>query len=162
MLSTLTTQLACRHGEQSHGTLTEATRVTQWFVQRMDGNIQTEVGPLRPSELLDLVRAGEVTPNSFVRKGDSAWFAASEVGGLFEAAVRPTVRYYCPQCETEVTEPPVTCPKCMRDIRKAHEVVVENKIKSKRSDSEPPPDATAKRSMQSWLRKRVKKRDDGK
>ena len=133
--------------------------MAQWFVQRMDGNIQTEVGPLRPSELLDLVRSGEVTPGSFVRKDDSAWFEAREVGSLFEAAVRPTIHYYCPQCETEVTEPPVKCPKCLRDIRKAREVVTENKIAAKRSAKQAPTDATAKRSVQSWLRKRVKKKD---
>lgn len=126
----------------------------------MDGNIQTELGPLKPGELLDLVRSGDVVPSSMVRKDDSAWFEAGEVGGLFEAAVRPTIHYYCPQCQTEVTEPPVTCPKCLRDIRKAREVVVENKIIQKRGqvEPEPPPDKAAKKSMQSWLSKRVKKK----
>ena len=126
----------------------------------MDGNIQTELGPLKPSELLELVRRGEVVPTSLVRKDDSAWFEAGEVGGLFEAAVRPTIHYYCPQCETEVTEPPVTCPKCLRDIRRAREVVVENKIDKKRGASTPEPaqDDAAKKSMQSWLSKRVKKK----
>ncbi|TWU05602.1 GYF domain-containing protein [Stieleria varia] len=133
--------------------------MTSWFVQRMDGNYQTEVGPLRPAELLAMVRSGEVTPGSFVRKDDSAWFEASKVGGLFEAAERPTVHYYCPQCETEVKEPPVTCPKCLRDIRKAHEVLTENKIATKRSDqASDAPQSSAKRSMQNWLRKRVDKK----
>ena len=134
--------------------------MAQWFVQRMEGNIQTELGPLKAAELLQLVRNGEVTPASYIRKDDSAWFEAREVGGLFEAAVRPTVHYYCPQCETEVTEPPVTCPNCLRDIRRAHEVVTENRIAQKESNRRagPPQDTAAKKSVQSWLRNRVKKK----
>lgn len=131
--------------------------MAQWFVQRMDGDIQTEIGPLRPAELLTLVRKGDVTPDSYVRKDDSAWFEARNVGGLFEAAARPTVHYYCPQCQTEVTKPPVTCPKCLRDIRQAHEVSTENKISGPHQVA-PPPDPTAKRSVQSWLSRKVKKK----
>mgnify|MGYP000293648354 CR=1 FL=1 len=42
-----------------------------------------DVGPLRPSELLDKVRSGEVRPETMLRKDDSAYFQASDVGGLF-------------------------------------------------------------------------------
>jgi hypothetical protein len=100
--------------------------VTKWFVQRADST--EDLGPYRPSELLDLVRRGEVTSETRVRKDDSAWFAAGEVGGLFEAAMRPTIRYFCPQCSHEVSEPPVRCPKCDREIRRARTEITENSI----------------------------------
>ena len=88
--------------------------MTKWFVQQDES--QEDIGPLKPSELLEMVRSGKVTSDSMLRKDDSNWFVAGEVGGLFEAAMRPTIRYYCPQCEVEVTEPPVTCHECGREI----------------------------------------------
>ena len=54
--------------------------VAQWFLQRMEGNIQTEVGPLRPRELLALVRKGEIKPATLLRKDDSAWFPRPRSG----------------------------------------------------------------------------------
>ena len=47
-----------------------------------------KVGPLTPQELLEMVRLGDVTATTMVRKNDSKWFRADEVGGLFEAAFR--------------------------------------------------------------------------
>ena len=128
--------------------------MTKWFIQR--DNSSEDLGPFRPSELLDMVRAGEVTFETRVRKDDSPWFTAGEVGGLFEAAMRPTIRYFCPQCETEVSEPPVTCPKCDRDIRRARTQITENTIvnRADRSMTE-----QAGNSVKNWLNRKKLSRD---
>ena len=47
-----------------------------------------KIGPIPPSELLELIRSGDVTATTMVRKNDSRWFRADSVGGLFEAAFR--------------------------------------------------------------------------
>ena len=121
--------------------------MTQWFVQQDSG--RAELGPLRPSELLELVRSGDVTKESKVRKGDSTWCSAGEVGGLFEAALRPTIQYFCPQCETEVTEPPVTCMKCGREIRTGITKITEHAI-VQRTD----PASSTAGSVKKWLHKK--------
>ena len=131
--------------------------VTNWFIQT-DEELE-DLGPYRPSELLNKVRAGEVTRETMVRKDDSAWFAAGEVGGLFEAAMRPTIEYFCPQCETSVSEPPVVCHKCGREIRQALTKITENTIINPEDQSMA---EQAGRSVQNWLRKkRAKKSQDG-
>jgi len=100
--------------------------VTQWYIQR--GEDVDDVGPLRPTDLLKMVRTGEVKPETMLRKDDSAYFQASDVGGLFEAAMRPTIEYFCPKCKREVTEPPVTCPHCDYNITRALTRITENTI----------------------------------
>ncbi len=71
--------------------------MTDWYVQHPDPELEEQfIGPLRPSELLKMVREGEVGPEHLLRKDDSAWFEAREVGGLFEAAMRPTICLFCP------------------------------------------------------------------
>ncbi|MAI69876.1 MAG: hypothetical protein CMM01_03070 [Rhodopirellula sp.] len=123
--------------------------MTKWFVQQDES--QEDLGPLRPSELLEMVRGGTVTSESMLRKDDSNWFSASNVGGLFEAAMRPTIRYFCPQCETEVTEPPVNCHVCGREIQQALTQITENTIVN-------PADQTAVgsagNSVKNWLKKK--------
>ena len=132
--------------------------MAEWFVKTSDSETDEDVlGPLRPSELLELVRVGQVTQETLIRKDDSAWFVAEQVGGLFEAAIRPTVYYFCPQCDTRVSEPPVTCPKCLRDIRKAREEIVENTISRPEEETL---GRQAGRSVQNWLRKKVRKKDE--
>ncbi len=125
----------------------------------MEGNVQTEIGPMRPSELLDLVRKGDVKPDTKLRKDNSAWFPAKEVGGLFEAAVREEVRYYCPSCNVRISKPPITCPNCLRDLGKgeAREIVPK---KMKDPVEEPPAAANAEstRSRQNWLTKKVNRK----
>ena len=129
--------------------------MTKWFVQR--GSNQQEVGPLRPSELLDMVRSGDVTSSTMLRKDDSTWFAASDVGGLFEAAMRPTIRYFCPQCKAEVSEPPVTCHKCDTNIQHALTQIKENSISANAEDSGTPDSGN---SVKRWLRKKRLSNDD--
>ena len=129
--------------------------MAEWFIQQ--GDEVEDLGPIRPSELLKMVRDGEVTPETVIRKDDSAWFEASEVGGLFEAAMRPTIEYFCPQCESPVTEPPVTCQKCGRQISQALTRITENTITAPHDQSLA---EQAGRSVQKWLRKKNVHKDD--
>lgn len=131
--------------------------VADWFVQ-ISGT-GDEAGPYRPSELLELVRNGEVTPESMLRKDNSSWFAAADVGGLFEAAMRPTIRHFCPNCQHEINEPPVTCPKCDTNVVRAQTEIIENSIASPHSQQQS--DKTAS-SVKDWLsRKRLGRRSSG-
>ncbi len=131
--------------------------MTSWYVQTPNPDFEEDfIGPLRPSELLKLVRDGQVGPDHLVRKDDSAWFEAREVGGLFEAAMRPTIDLFCPRCSAQVAEVPTVCPKCGVEIIKAREEITENTIlkPGDRSMS-----TQAGRSVQKWLQKKVRKKD---
>ena len=133
--------------------------MADWFVQIVGTG--EEAGPYRPGELLDLVRNGEVTPESMLRKDNSSWFAAADVGGLFEAAMRPTIKYFCPNCQAEIAEPPLTCPRCDMDVLKAQTEIIENSISEQKSNHQS--DATVG-SVKNWLnRKRLgrKAKDPG-
>ncbi|SMP76437.1 hypothetical protein SAMN06265222_12145 [Neorhodopirellula lusitana] len=125
-----------------------------WFVRSEGGDL----GPLRPADLLTLVRDGTVEPSTMVRKDDSPWFTASEVGGLFEAARRPTIEHFCPSCNVRVPPPPTQCPKCDSALSKTRKRIIEHSIgKPDRSEQNLPtgPAASAKR----WLQRRIKKDD---
>ena len=132
-----------------------------WFLQRMEGNVQTEVGPLRPSELLTMVRNGEIKPETRLRKDDSAWFPASDVGGLFEAAVRQELEYYCPSCNCRISKPPITCSNCLRDLgpREARVVKPEKLTQVPMPTESQAPREEEQRSVQSWLQKKVAKKN---
>ncbi|TWU42867.1 DUF4339 domain-containing protein [Novipirellula artificiosorum] len=129
--------------------------MAEWYIQQSD--TVEDIGPLRPVELLKMVRSGDVTPETQIRKGDSAWFSASEVGGLFEAAMRPTIEYFCPQCERPVHEPPVVCAYCGREIHRALTKITENTIAggAKRSKVDQPG-----KSVQQWLKSKMLRRDE--
>ncbi|MEM1068375.1 MAG: GYF domain-containing protein [Planctomycetota bacterium] len=133
--------------------------MTRWFIQR-NGESE-DVGPLRPSELLEMVRNGDVRPETMLRKDDSAYFQASDVGGLFEAAMRPTIQYYCPQCKREITEPPVTCPHCDFNVTRALTRITENTITN---PEEQRLTEQAGNSVKRWLRRkqaaRTKQKED--
>jgi hypothetical protein len=90
---------------------------TEWFYQQ-NGEI---VGPLTAAELLAGIRKGRIQPDSLLRKDDSQWVAAAEVNGLFEAADRDLVRYYCPYCRARVHKPPTRCVECQRDINAVYQ-----------------------------------------
>ncbi|MCO8123973.1 DUF4339 domain-containing protein [Stieleria sp. TO1_6] len=127
-----------------------------WFLQRMEGNVQSEVGPLRPSELLSLVRKGEIKPETKLRKDDSAWFPAGDVGGLFEAAQRRDIQYYCPACNRRIPEPPVTCPNCLRDLGRGEARQIQPEKMTNLPAIEQDSQAAAEQnSVQSWLKKKV-------
>ena len=124
--------------------------MTKWFVKRGEAK-DDDLGPLRPSELLEMVRNGDVRPESMLRKDDSAYFQASDVGGLFEAAMRPTIQYFCPQCKAEIPEPPVTCPHCDFNVTRALTRITENTIAS---TDEQGLTEQAGNSVRRWLRKK--------
>lgn len=118
--------------------------MNSWYIRNEDN---TENGPLRPGELLALVRKGGVLPTTMLRKNDSAWFTASKVGGLFEAASRPEVRHFCPYCNKPVTKPPTSCVACGMDVYHSVEEQVSPEESADRS-------GTAKRSIKGWLKKK--------
>lgn len=57
---------------------------TKWYFSYMGKTI----GPLTPSELIERVRLGEVTESTLLKKGQSKWFPAGQVNGLFETAFK--------------------------------------------------------------------------
>ncbi|MEL6894491.1 MAG: DUF4339 domain-containing protein [Planctomycetota bacterium] len=116
-----------------------------WYVRI--GDDDEADGPYRSAELLGMVREGRVTRETQVRKDDSAWFQAEAVGGLFEAAVKPTLLYSCPFCDVRIPEPPCHCPQCGVKLHAAPHEVVENRIKSPGELSE------ASSSRLRWLNK---------
>lgn len=118
--------------------------MNDWYVQNED---LTENGPLRPRELLRLVRMGEVTPETMIRKNDSAWFEATKVGGLFEAASQPEVRHLCPFCGKQIGKPPTSCADCGMHVRSSIKQAVTPEESADRS-------STAKRSIKDWLLKK--------
>ena len=89
--------------------------MAEWHCEIM-GNV---IGPLTPAELLEKVRTGEITFDTKIRKDDSQWVAASEVGDLFERAVAVKKKQVCPYCQVEIGKPPIQCPGCDRYITKA-------------------------------------------
>jgi len=121
--------------------------MTQWFMQ----SAAAELGPFAPSQVLEMVRRGEITRDTKLKKDDSAWFPAGEIGGLFEAAVRSTIRYLCPACRVEVKMPPCECPNCGRQIDVAYREVTQHQIESSARNSQTPGKPAV--SMQGWLNK---------
>ena len=121
--------------------------MSQWFIQTDDAT--AEIGPLRPNELLQRVREGGITPQTKLRKGDSAWFPASEVGGLFEAASKPDIIYRCPYCSKKIAKPPTECGHCRMDVHKAFEQQVPREPVT--VDGGP---AVPKKSIKRWLAKK--------
>lgn len=79
----------------------------------------SEFGPIGSSELLDLIRRGEIDGETDVRKDDSQWVKANTINGLWQAAGRPTVVFHCPHCEAPIDKPPTWCRKCRKDVVKA-------------------------------------------
>ena len=126
--------------------------MAEWFIKSNDLNDGGDKGPYRPNDLLQLVRSGEVVRETMIRKDDSAWFQAGDVGGLFEAAMRPTIDYFCPKCNTAIGEPPCMCPKCDANVTRAKQVITENSISDSANHS-----ATG-RSVQNWLKNKVGKK----
>lgn len=124
--------------------------MADWFIQ--NDNEVGETGPLTPSELLQRVRAGQVTEQTRLRKDDSAWFAAAEVGGLFEAASRPKVEYVCPNCDRVIAKPPTVCRHCAGDIHHA----IERQVAADSSAEGP---SGKRKSVKNWLLKKRLARD---
>ncbi len=127
--------------------------MAQWFIYVNEMEVR---GPLTPTELLAKVRAGEVVAETRLRKDDSAWFPAREVGGLFDAATKPTIIWRCPGCHSKLTSaPPCACMNCGRNLEIAYQERIEHHIES-------PADATRQTSlgssMKNWLAEKVKRK----
>lgn len=90
--------------------------MTEWYCDIL-GEV---VGPLKSSQLVAMVRSGEVTRDTLIRKDDSQWVPAMEVNGLFDAAAKEvkakqkTLGYICPYCGDAVSKAPTECPNCER------------------------------------------------
>ncbi len=125
--------------------------MAQWFIQSADDVL----GPFSPSEVLEKVRRGTVTPETRLRKDGSAWFPAAEIGGLFEAAAKPTIRFICPGCGGTIKQPPCNCPHCDREVQMARKEVTEHHIEPSARGGKPSGAPGA--SMQGWL-SRLKRR----
>jgi len=97
-----------------------------------------ERGPIKPSELLELVRKGVICENTLLRKGDSPWVPSTAINGLWEAAGRPTAEFECPKCGKPISKPPVECSHCHQMIQKATGRLVQQKTVV------PPPKAGSK------------------
>jgi hypothetical protein len=89
---------------------------SEWYYESL-GQI---LGPITAPELLQKVRRGEIREATRIRKDDSQWVDAIEVGGLFEAAHRAAVSYTCPYCGGETEKPPTLCLQCDREISAAY------------------------------------------
>ncbi len=99
--------------------------MTQWYFRN---NNKKELGPVSPSELLELIRQGTVRPETELRKGDHRWLPASQIAGLFEAAARPSVVFNCPHCSKPIDKPPCKCRHCHRQIAKATGRLIQNHV----------------------------------
>ena len=127
---------------------THAMMTTEWYYQLMN----EIVGPLSPSELVEKIRAGQVKEDTLIRKDDSQWVSASQVGGLFEAAQRKESRLICPYCGHDVDRPPTTCKQCNRQLVMS----VSSRLTSKGSHKKPKKVAKEKEAQ----KKAVQKHDD--
>jgi hypothetical protein len=90
--------------------------MAQWFYKNAQGR---ECGPLVGSQVLELVRQGEIQAQTEVRKDDSAWTVACQINGLWQAAGRPGVAFRCPYCAASISKPPTHCQACRRDVSQA-------------------------------------------
>ena len=97
-----------------------------WYVRTEEA----ELGPLKPSQLLTMIREGELVGGTPIRKDDSAWFPAREVGGLFDAARRPTIEHYCPACDARCPEPPCQCPTCMQYLERTRKNIIHHDVQA--------------------------------
>ncbi len=98
--------------------------MSDWFYRLSNAE---ENGPIKPSELLELIRKGVICEKTQLRKGDSPWVASTSINGLWEAAGRPSAEFECPNCGKSIPKPPVECTNCHQLIRKATGRLVHHK-----------------------------------
>ena len=122
--------------------------MSQWYYRTRDG----EVGPLKPSDLLKHVATGEILPHTLVRKGDSQWVEANQVGGLFDAAATGGTTFQCPFCGSKIDKPPTRCANCSRAVETAY------RKREQQSGPEQDPEAIAEQRLEE-LRRRAQRND---
>ena len=128
--------------------------MANWFYQ-IEGR---EHGPFASADLLQLIRDRTIDQETLVRKDSSAWFPAGQVGGLFEAAAKPTIEYECPTCSSRVSKPPTYCRRCRRVLDYARPLFKENVI-----DGYQPPEREKESitdSWKQWVRRLKVQRDE--
>lgn len=93
--------------------------MAEWFYEQMGQTI----GPITGKQLLARVRSGDIVADTAVRKDDSQWVPARDVGGLFEAAGgRESREITCPYCGATIDRPPTRCTKCHRQVEQTYEL----------------------------------------
>ena len=90
--------------------------MSTWFYRNSEDR---EIGPVGPTAMLELIRAGDILEDTLVRKGNSPWKRSVEINGLWAAAGRPNAEFWCPVCRTNLPKPPCRCPNCMKYIDRA-------------------------------------------
>ena len=120
-----------------------------------------EIGPLKSSEIVAHVRQGKVTPDTLVRKNDSQWVSAREVGGLLEAAdAAKRSEHVCPFCGEPIPRPPARCPSCLRDVVVSLKGGPAASVPAPRKAELTPEEAQERRQQQiAELQRRVDRRD---
>ena len=72
--------------------------MAEWYFEMMG----QPVGPITGKQLLERVRSGDIVVDTPVRKDDSQWVPARDVGGLFTAAgggqERDSEPFYSKKC----------------------------------------------------------------
>lgn len=96
-----------------------------WYYKSHTGS---ELGPVSPSELLDLIRTGSVLRDTLVKKDDSQWVKVEEVNGLLANAAKPSVAYLCPTCGKQISKPPCRCHRCDLHVDKAPQKLVHHDL----------------------------------
>tara|TARA_B100002051_G_C16467482_1_gene501550 strand:+ start:158 stop:586 length:429 start_codon:yes stop_codon:yes gene_type:complete len=124
--------------------------MTEWYCDIL-GDV---VGPLKPSQLLEMVRAGDVSRETLIRKDDSQWVPAMEVNGLFDAASKEvktkaeTLGYICPYCGDPVSKAPTECSNCERHLNRVIPVKQEVKAGQSTAGASKPASAMSGQSRQ--------------
>jgi hypothetical protein len=80
-----------------------------WFYKSPTGS---EMGPVNPQELLELIRNGSVLRDTWIKKDNSQWVKAEEVNGLMQKAAQPSTAFFCNHCGKSIAKPPSRCERC--------------------------------------------------
>lgn len=131
--------------------------MAEWYIEQLGETI----GPITGKQLLERVRKGDIVANTPLRKDDSQWVPARDVGGLFEAAGGNQSRQVsCPYCGAPIDLPPTRCSKCRRQVDQAYEVVFREgpdgespPADTTESEQQQPKEQVRKEKKRSWLSK---------
>lgn len=96
-----------------------------WFYKSPTGS---EMGPVNPQELLELIRNGSVLRDTWIKKDNSQWVKAEDVNGLLQKAAQPSTAYFCIHCGKPVAKPPTRCERCDLHVDKATQKLVHHDL----------------------------------
>ena len=106
--------------------------MANWYYRNQE---KQTLGPVPSSELLELIRSGEVDGETEVRKDDSQWVLACQVNGLWQAAGKPGVAFKCSFCDADIDRPPTKCKSCDKWVEKAVGQLVQHARPASKSES---------------------------